>query len=744
MKHVEILEKHRQFCWLIKEKKVKDAFDLLNEITEKFQANRFKFSIENYYETYKNILKYSFELVEDPEKEKIYNHLLKSLLDLADEIKEAVIIQNKFFNYYKYKEEIVGYDNLSVDDSEKLVDKVKFGKEIEKIIKETGGIDEAGNKIQFDEKTLSQIFTIIWFTDRFKDAEINLVKQLCKSEIIPWYDKCSLVSSLSLSLHRYFDENKIKLLFEFYENKEKIVWQHALVGIFTAIVHYNDRITFYPDIIFKLQELSEDKSFRKDFENIIIQYIRSKETEKITKKLQEEILPAMMKYRSELVDKLDLDKIISEHQLEDKNPEWETVFKDSPGLYDKLEEFSKLQMEGADVFIGAFSMLKHFPFFNRLNNWFVPFHKENPEVNKSLENFSEPENTRLLIEGLEKSAFLCNSDKYSFCYNLSFLPSSQKKMIANLFNMELKAMNEIAEDDELINARAKNKAIFTQYMQDLYRFYKLHPLRKEFTDLFGIEFNFKDSIIFSSIIKDGSILRNIGEFYFEKEYYNEALAIFDFLSFDSENFEILEKLGYCHQQLGNYDKALQAFIKAELYDSNKLWILKRIANCYQMLGKYKDAIRYYEEAERLNPEDLYIQAYLGHSYMDLGEYEKALKYYYKVEYLAPDNQKIQRPIAWCSFILGKFEPAKKYFEKAIKKENNKHDYLNLGHVEWCTGNKQQAISSYKEAIRRSGFDFNWFNNEYHNDSKYLIKHGIDKIDLPLMLDFVKINARKDA
>ncbi|MBN2520609.1 MAG: tetratricopeptide repeat protein, partial [Bacteroidales bacterium] len=267
-------------------------------------------------------------------------------------------------------------------------------------------------------------------------------------------------------------------------------------------------------------------------------------------------------------------------------------------------------------------------------------------------------------------------------------------------------------------------------------------LKREFLDIFEINLNFNDSILFKTILQDKTVLRNIAEFYFEKEYFIEALGIFNMLSEETQDFEVLEKAGYCHQQIGNYEKALNAYLKAELYDTNKLWLSKKIAYCYQMSGKYKDAIRYLEQAEKINPDDLYIQAYLGHSYMDLGEYEKALKYYYKVEYLEPDNHKIQRPIAWCSFLMGKFEPAKKYMEKVIKKENNKNDYLNLGHIEWCMGNKQTAIENYKKAVKKSEYDFEWFDNEYKNDSKYLIKHGINAIDIPLMLDFIKTTSGK--
>ena len=68
----------------------------------------------------------------------------------------------------------------------------------------------------------------------------------------------------------------------------------------------------------------------------------------------------MMKMKSTLEEKLDLDEILSSRGLEDENPDWETVFEDTPDLYNKIEEVSNLQMQGSDVFLSAFAMLKIF------------------------------------------------------------------------------------------------------------------------------------------------------------------------------------------------------------------------------------------------------------------------------------------------------------------------------------------------------------------------------------------------
>jgi tetratricopeptide (TPR) repeat protein len=384
-------------------------------------------------------------------------------------------------------------------------------------------------------------------------------------------------------------------------------------------------------------------------------------------------------------------------------------------------------------------MLKQFDFFNKLSNWFLPFYRGNELVTDSLENLRENLDVDMFTEGLEQTSFMCNSDKYSFCLNVKHLPSAQRSMMTELFNMELKAMNEIKEDDELINASAANKTIITQYFQDLYRFYKLHPWRNDFDDIFNLDLEIYNADFFKILVEDSSIFRNIGEFFFEKSYYDEALSIFLGNQVKKENnHELHEKIAYCYQQTGDFRNALDHYLKAEYLEKNKRWLFNKIALCYRKMKNYGRAVEYYLQAEKLNPDDMQIQALLGHTYMELEDYDTALRYYFKVEYQEPDNQRIQRPIAWCYFVLGKLENARKYMKKTISKEGNKNDYLNLGHIEWSLGNKKAAIESYRQSIIKSDGDYAWFTKVFEEDKKYLLKNSIHPFDIILMLDYLKL------
>ena len=76
----------------------------------------------------------------------------------------------------------------------------------------------------------------------------------------------------------------------------------------------------------------------------------------------------------------------------------------------------------------TFAHLKQFPFFNELTNWLVPFHHENPDLSEIYSSRSEVFDPDIFVDGLKKTPFLCNSDKYSFIFNIRYLPEDQKKM----------------------------------------------------------------------------------------------------------------------------------------------------------------------------------------------------------------------------------------------------------------------------------------------------------------------------
>ncbi|MFW5707538.1 MAG: tetratricopeptide repeat protein [Bacteroidota bacterium] len=686
--------------------------------------------------TYNNILKHSFGTVKDPQRIKIYLYLKRNLLEMADELQETILTDQASGNIYHLKKQFDRTKTTERTHAMAYLESLAFDKELSSILGE-GIISEEKEMMSHDE-ALVKIFNIIWLSDKYTEEEIKLLNAVCDSELLPWYDKSLIVSALTLSLLRYFDVNKFLLLFRFVQVREQYSWQRALVGIFLCFLKYNDRFYLYPVLEEKTREMADMDDMQKNLEAILIQFTKTRETESVSKKWREDILPAMMKLRPKIEEKLDLENIFKDEFGEEKNPDWETVFEDAPDLLDKLQQFTEMQMEGMDVFMSAFSQLKNFPFFYKISNWLVPFYMENQSIQPYLKNPDGSVDLTPLVEKLEKTYFMCNSDKYSFCINLGMIPDQQKNMMLNMASAEMESMSEIEKSEGLINEFATTKSIFTQYFQDLYRFFRLHPWRSEFDDVFRREPDIFNSAFIRNVITDSKTIRNIAEFYFDKQFYPYALHIFlSLLQRDSQNTELFEKIAFCYEKSGDFQNALTFYKKAELIETNRLWIIRKIAFCSKFLNHWDEALSYYRLAEKQNPDDMKIQANIGQCLIHLEQYEEALQYYFKVEVLAPENHKIRRPLAWCSFVLGKFETAEDYFNRLLAKDpENRFDLLSAGHTLWCMKKEQQALEAYRKSLA-SFSNFRSFETAFLEDKKHLIKHGIDEFELDLMIEYLK-------
>lgn len=730
----ELNIRYAEICSFLAERKLKPAFDRLKDL---FIAEGFMVFNDKWLEldqTYHYMLQYTVEGINDPERQKVYRKLIVSAYELADTVNETIRLKQSSSIQYEKKR---AFQNQFITDFKSFqasLDEFYQHRELKMLIEsEKNSTTETLIEADNHRKLLFKLFYHVWFRDRLNSEEIKFLRQFFVNPSIQEAYKSLIVSALTLSLQRFFDEEKFILLFDAYENQEVSINQRALVGLFITLFQYDSRMPYFPEITGRLKIWNENPEFKQNLENILIQLIRSKETEKLQQRIRDELLPEMIKISPNLKDKIKLDSLMEKGFSDDKNPDWAEIFSDSPGFVNKMEEFSEMQMEGADVFMGSFSMLKSFPFFNELANWFVPFFTENPEITGSIDLSSMV--NRNFLATIGSAAVLCNSDKYSFCLSIQQLPKESLELMAEGLKTEMNQFREIEKDAELTAPSRNAGHVSNQYIQDLYRFYKLHPRRNNFDDIFSWPFDFHNKFSLGNILKeDEKILRNVSEYYFSKNYLHEAADIFEYLLSVEKSGELFQKLAFCYQKLGDYEKALKGYLQADLYDQNRLWNLKKIALCFRNLKQPDKALEYYKAAEKLNPDDLNNQLNVGHCLLELDQFDEALKCYFKVEYLDPGNRKVWRPIGWCSFLTGKKQQAEKYFGKLLEEEPGKHDLMNMGHVQWSLGNRKAALDYYKQSISKTGFSEAEFMVVFEEDLPQLLLHGIEKDDVPIMLD----------
>ncbi|MCY1719457.1 tetratricopeptide repeat protein [Prolixibacteraceae bacterium Z1-6] len=729
----ELKIQYTEICQNLAERKLKPAFDKLEKLIHDSGLLIYLDEWRNLEQTYSYMLKYTVEGIQDPERQKVYRKLIVSVFKLVDKINDEIRLKASPALEYERKRGFAG-NTINLETLFAELEDFYLQEELKALVDDEE-IQESSKQIdtQNHQEKVVSFFYHIWFQNELHSAEVKAIKQILDSELISTAYKALIVSSLMLSLLRYFNEEKFALLFDAYEQEEMEINQRAIIGMLIGFYKYDARLPFYPSITARLKILNENPEFKQNLERVIVQFIRSKETEKIQQKIKDEIIPEMIKISPNLKDKINLDSLMDDSLGEDKNPEWEKIFEDSPGLMNKMEEFSEMQMEGADVFMSSFSMLKMFPFFSEFSNWFMPFFAANPDISMMVDSTDEV-NARF-IKAIDIAPVLCNSDKYSFCFSIQNLPAENREFMAEGMKAEMAQFEELQNDEELTEPGKKAGFISNQIIQDLYRFYKLHPRKNDFEDIFNWRFDFHNKIALGEILKeDENILRNIAEYYFTKNYFDDAAEVFNYLLSIEKSGELYQKLGFCYQKMADFKQALNAYKKAELYDLNRKWNFNKIALCYRNLKQPKKALEYYREVEKLDEENLNVQLNIGHCLLELDQFDEALKCYFKVEYIASGNKKVWKPIAWCSFVAGKKEQAEKYFQKLIDDEPNKHDLMNMGHVQWSLGRRKEALEFYKQSIKQPDFTESEFFEVFEEDLHHLIEQGVENEDVPIMLD----------
>lgn len=735
MNNKDVISLKKKILVLLTKRQLKLAIKNIKELASNLQDSSYYIKkIEELETNYKYMLHYQFEDVNDPEQKNVYLNIIRTLFELSDDISEHLLVSQSsslFYeklrtNQYKGETSITGYLSQLQDLSSSLA---------------LTDLVEDQNQRRFQkkdlsiklERTASDMFLSVFVSKRADDNNYHDYTDFISNSDIREREKCLFISALTLNLFQRFDYRKIKVLMDLALNPSIQINQRAIVGLIIIMQMYDVRWEFYPECKQQLDSIAENESFRKSFLTIIKQLIRSRETEKISKKLSEEIIPEMMKFNSLAGKKLNMDELMGlTEDFSEKNPDWKKELEES-GLANKLQEYSNLQMEGADVFHSTFSHLKSFPFFYELSNWFLPFDTRYSEF---LDLFSDSDKENILYNAILNSGHMCNSDKYSFCLSLMQMPESQRNMMALRFGAETEELKQLQQEASALNPSINEEVISNQYIQDLYRFFKLHPSKNSFFDVFSLRINFYDKKSIAPLISNIDNMRQIAAYCFDKNFLPEALNIYELIAEQApDDYSTYQKIGYCKQMLEDLHGALTAYLQADLINPNNSWTIKRIAQLYRTEKQSDRALEYYLKLQTLTPNNISIELNIGHCYLDLGEYEKALNMYFKVELLdGGDNPKAWRPIAWTALLLRKFDLALSYYNKILNNKASVHDYLNIGHLELIMQNKKNALKHYLQVLKLQNNDIKEFENLFLADEEVLTAGGIDKSFFPLLFD----------
>lgn len=728
MNQDQILNIKKNIEILIDNLQLYNVFNSLRDFINNISSIKFIDELDDLETTYKYLIQYLAEGIEDPQRAQIYNKLVLSLYVILDKIVlEALRIQSSDLFYCKYRVSKIESRTISdlFDSYRNTVDKISL------ITDSSSGSELENNNFKsltYEKERLEiSIFDKLMVTYPFAKEDVALINAIIDDSSYPLYAQELIISALLLGTLKVFDENKINIILTLCEHSIDKIRIKAIVALVFILLKHNKRLPYYSLINEHLRLLEDNPEFCESIRNIVFQIIRSQETDQITKKMQEEVIPELMKLGPQIYKKFNSDSTSQPEELKDENPDWDNIFENSE-ISKKIQELNELQLEGGDVFMGTFAQLKRFPFFNEISNWFLPFHKHHSLALNFLNSDDK------IISIISHSSYLCSSDKYSFLLSIMSVPELQR----NLMTSQLKSQNiDIKElqNSELTTSKNEKGDISNRYIQELYRFFKLFYKRYEFDDPFAGKLNIFHNDYFKLIFNDLQSLQVIGEFYLKKSHYQEAAEIFiRILSLSSSNAELLQKIGFCYQQISLFEKSLDYYLKAELISDNNLWTLRHIATVYKALKEPEKALNYYQRALALSSDNLNITLNIGHLLFEFGKIDEALKYYYKVDFLSSGSNKAWRPIAWCEFLKKNFEQSKKYYDKILNGHPTPQDYLNMGHLSLVCKNNMEAFNFYKESILAWKGNFNEFDAAFKEDIHELSSFGIEKSELLMIKD----------
>ncbi len=558
-------------------------------------------AVEDIQSNYSAMLSYKFNGIDDPDADNVYNHLIKQTYELIDNVCAPHM---QFYH--------------------------------------------CGN----------QVFAQLWNCYRFGDEQNDYCRVM--NEQGTELNNCIAVSAITLSCLRIFDEAKMHALIDFCSNYSKKTAARALTGLVLCLIVHNNRIAYYPATNNKLNLLFDNEENVALAKQIVVNFIRCKENQRITKDIKDNILPTLSKIAPEIQNKI-RDNFDSD-DYEESMYGIQDMIVDS-GIADKMQQYSELQLEGSDINYSTLGTMKKFGFFQNIDSWFLPFYKENPAI---ADLFNEAEGASFL-DFLAAGDLLCDSDKYSFCVNLTMVPQEMRASMQK----QLKAQIGEAPKNETANDMG---AYTNRYMQDIYRFYKLFRDKDSFDDIFEMDCDVYNMEFFRFLDTDGSFLKKLADFCLSKELYPTALGAYNMIAEHSPiNAALYKKIGFCLQKNKQYAEAAEYYKKVELMDGGGVSLYKSLGYCLRKSGNFTSALEYYTKASEAEPENLNLLFNVAVCHTELHNYEKALNYLYKIEFLHSDNillsPRVNLYFGICQWACGDKKGAIKHLMQANQKND---------------------------------------------------------------------------
>lgn len=712
---------------LLSEKRLSEAFTLLQLLAEATKNGSVASVVDEMKLVYEQMLSFALKGTADAQREQILLQLLQKSYALFDDLLHAYYLSESSFFEYKQKRERKINTSISVcfERLYELQDKASLDDLLADVFK-TQSADSQNADIA---SLVQDLCYSVLFTTRFSDDEIAQLTAFFSDESFSVDSRVVVVSALMLSALNFFQVEKLVLLFTLSRTQIELIRQRALVAVVFLCQRYVKRIVFYENLLLELQQMAKDQQLVSELEVVVCHLIRSQETEKVNRKIKEDLLPDMMRISPKLNDKWNEAKA-NDFDEETAMDEMQELFEET-GLSEKIQQLGEMQREGSDIYMSTFSSLKTFPFFFEAFNWLMPFSSENDAVKTLFESDND------FISLLMSNNMMCDSDKYSFCFSLMQLPASQMDFMKQNLKTEIEQTKVDINDRLLTDSHLMFSLQTNSYVQSLYRFYKLFPQKMSYNPFVRLSSLTEIDVLWN--LFDEKSLLSVADFYFSKKMYSETLALYTRKNLkNTSDVNLLRKMAYAFQRIGEYEKALDIYIKIELSAPEQKWLLRQMAYCHRKMGETDQALDCYKRLLELNPNDYKVLMNVANCLYEQKKYTEALAVYFKIDYLNPDNRSVLSAVAWCSFLCGKVEQSEKYFAKIPTEQLFVLDFVRWAFISFLQNDMDRATMFFQKAFSLDGTMF-W--ETFNNVATFLMNFGLNELAFWHLTEYIKLRIK---
>ena len=667
----------------------------------------------------------------DPQRAVVYHQLLRRLYNLTANmmIQEQIVTNSYFQGIYLRPRQI--RNDWTVSSVKKLLESfVADSVLLELEPKHTASEKSKALNLQH-QNLMNDLFDYVLTSNIWSDALHDAFLELLLSPTVDAGDQQLLVSAISMSLQYVFDINKFKVLTSLYKQASTTsLRQRALVGWILALDE--QKADIFPEMKQIVSDFCNDETCCQELTELQMQLYFCMDTDNDQRTIQNEIIPNLMHGNNLKISQHGLVET-DEDTLEDiLHPE------ESERSMEKMEQsmhrMSEMQKQGSDIYFGGFSQMKRFPFFqNSLSNWFAPFNPNHPDISQI---WNDAKNSKFLHMIINMGGF-CDSDRYSFVLAFeqvrNHLPANVVKMIDEGEAAPMPIGGQVDEEE-------RKKPAFNRrmYLQNLYRFYRLHYMRREFPNPFEDQTKY---LFFANELFVGTPLEKrmleVVSFLMKRHRKDDAINVL--CSINEEKNDTYDYHMLCAYLSIDPKKH---FLRAlELNPNNERALLGLAKEMFRK-GSYEEAIDIYRQLLEINPEKKSYQLNKSVCLTNLHRYDEAEQILFRLNYENASDLNVARVLAWALTGNGKYEQAGRLYQQLMAEEKPADgDFLNYGFYLWLTGKINEAADYFRTYENNTQEQKNRWENVYElirREENLLNKNGIIEEDIMMMFDLIGV------